>query len=178
MWFDDWESLLQIVIKAVVGFAALVFLLRLVGKRSVAKLNAFDLVLVFTVGSILATTILNTQTTLSEGLLALAMLVALQWLTAWLATRSQGFRSLIKSEPTLLAYDGKLLHDNMKRERIAEVELLAALRQQGIHDVADVKAVVLETEGEISVLKPQEGDPAASLRISGIDIPKGGEGRR
>lgn len=173
MWFDDWESLQQIVVKAVVGFAALVFLLRLVGKRAVAKLNAFDLVLVFTVGSILATTILNTQTTLSEGLLALAMLVLLQWATAWLSTRSSGFRSLIKSEPTLLAYDGEMLRDNMQRERIAEVELLAALRQQGIHDVADVKAVVLETEGDISVLRPDGGDPSSSLRISGIDIPKG-----
>lgn len=177
MWFDDWESLQQIIIKAVVGFAALVFLLRLVGKRSVTKLNAFDLVLVFTVGSILATTILNSQTTLSEGLLALAMLVGLQWLTAWLSTRSARFRSLIKSQPTLLAYDGQLLRDNMKRERVAEVELLAALRQQGVHDVADVKAVVLETEGEISVLKPDGGNPSGSLRISGIDIPKGGEGR-
>lgn len=171
MWFDDWESLQQIVVKAVVGFAALVFLLRLVGKRSVTKLNAFDLVLVFTVGSILATTILNTQTTISEGLLALCMLVGLQWGTAWLSTRSQRFRTLIKSQPTLLAYDGEMLHDNMKRERIAEVELLAALRQQGVHDVADVKAVVLETEGNISVLRPDGGDPSGSLRISGIDIP-------
>jgi len=171
MWFDDWDSLLQIAIKAIVGFAALVALLRVFGKRSIAKLNAFDLVLVFTVGSILATTILNSQTTISEGLLALLMLVLLQWATAWLSTRSQGFRSLIKSQPTLLAYDGKMLRDNMQRERIAEIELLAALRQQGIHDVADVKAAVLETEGDISVLKVDGGDPSASLRISGIDIP-------
>src|SRR5690606_31612730 len=178
MWFDDWDSLLQIAIKAIVGFAALVALLRVFGKRSIAKLNAFDLVLVFTVGSILATTILNTQTTISEGLLALAMLVGLQWLTAWLSTRSQGFRNLIKSQPTLLAYDGRLLRDNIRRERIAEVELLAALRQQGVHDVADVKAVVMETEGEISILKPEGGDPSASLRISGIDIPEVGEGRK
>lgn len=174
MWFDDWSSLLQIVVKATIGFAALVLLLRVAGKRAITKLNAFDLVLVFTVGSILATTILNTQTTISEGLLALALLVGLQWLTAWLSTRSSGFRALIKSEPTLLAYDGKLLLANLRRERIAEVEVQAALRQNGIHDLAGAKAVVLETEGEISVLKNDGGDPTASLGVSGIDVPEDG----
>lgn len=172
MWFDDWASLGQIIVKAVIGFAVLVALLRAAGKRSVTKLNAFDLVLVFTVGSILATTILNTNTTISEGVLALVMLVGLQWLTALLATRVPAFQSLIKSEPTLLAYDGQLLKKNMRRERIAEVEVQAALRQHGVHALSDAKAVVLETEGEISVLKKGHGDPASSLRISGIHLPE------
>ncbi|MCD7058738.1 DUF421 domain-containing protein [Pelagibacterium xiamenense] len=172
MWFDDWASLEQIVIKAVVGFASLVALLRIAGKRSIAKLNAFDLVLVFTVGSILATTILNTQTTISEGLLALGMLVGLQWLTAWLATRSAAFRGLIKSEPTLLVYEGKLLRANMRRERVADIEVQAALRQQGVHDISQVKAVVLETEGDITVLKASGGDDIPeTLRKSGISVP-------
>ncbi len=178
MWFDDWTSMGQIVIKAVIGFAALVFLLRIAGKRTIAKLNAFDLVLVFTVGSILATTILNTQTTISEGLLALGLLVGLQWLTAWLTTRSAGFRALIKSEPTLLAYEGKLLHANMRRERVAEVELQAALRQHGVHNIAETKAVVLETEGEISLLKAGDGDPSASLIASGVNVDAAKEGNK
>lgn len=177
MWFDDWASLGQILIKAVIGFAALVALFRVAGKRSIAKLNAFDLVLVFTVGSILATTILNTDTTISEGLLALVLLVGLQWLTAWLATRSGSFRTVIKSQPTLLAYDGEMLKANMKQERIAEVEVQSALRQHGIHDIKQVKAVILETEGEISVLATNDGDPTASLRISGIELPGEPEGQ-
>jgi len=175
MWFDDWQSLEQIAVKAIVGFAALVILLRIGGKRSVARLNAFDLVLVFTVGSILATTILNTRTTVSEGVLALVMLVGLEWLVAFFAARSARFRALIKSEPTLLVYDGTFQRRAMRRERIAEVEVLAALRQHGVHDVADVRAAVLETEGEISILRRDGGDPAASLEISGIDLP--GEAR-
>lgn len=172
MWFDDWSSLEQIAIKAVVGFVALVVLLRIAGKRSITKLNAFDLILVFTVGSILATTILNTQTTISEGLLALGMLVGLQWLTAFFATHSSRFRGLIKSEPTLLVYEGKLLHANMRRERVAEVEIQAALRQQGIQHISEVKAMVLETEGEISVLKGEGSDISETLKISGISIPE------
>lgn len=172
MWFDDWASLGQIIVKAVVGFGVLVVLLRIAGKRAITKLNAFDLVLVFTVGSILATTILNTQTTISEGALALIMLVGLQWLSAFFATRSAGFRALIKSEPTLLAYDGRMLKGNMRRERIAEVELQAALRSHGVHDLSETRAVVLETEGDISVLKKDGADPSAALRISGIDIPE------
>lgn len=171
MWFDDWASLVQIAVKSVIGFAAVVLLLRVAGKRSITKLNAFDLILIFTVGSILATTIINPDTTLSEGLWALALLVGLQWLTAWLSSRSVGFRTLIKSQPTLLVYDGEMLLENMKKERILEVEVQSALRQHGIHDIKNAKAVVLETEGKISVLAAKDGDDVTSLQIEGIDVP-------
>ena len=174
MWFDDWNSLEQIAAKSIIGFAVVVLLLRIAGNRSVAKLNAFDLVLVFTVGSILATTILNNGTTITEGGLALAMLVGLQWLTAWSATRWPGFRTLIKSQPVLLAYDGALLPDNMRRARVAEIEILATLRQHGVATLAEVQALVLESEGDISVLKRGSGDATAQLRQSGMNVPAGG----
>ena len=172
MWFDDWQSIGTIAVKAVIGYAALVLLLRASGKRTLAKLNAFDMVLVFTVGSILATMILNNQTSIAEGLIGLAMIVGLQFVTASLAVRSHFFRKIIKSDPTLLVYEGRLLHHSMARARVAEVEVLAAMREHGVHDLSDLKAVVLETEGTISVLERDGGDPARSLAISGIEIPQ------
>ena len=67
MWFDDWQSIGTIAVKAVIGYAALVLLLRASGKRTLAKFNAFDMVLVFTVGSILATMILTTRPASPRG---------------------------------------------------------------------------------------------------------------
>lgn len=172
MWFSDWASLGQIALKSVIGFAVLVALLRLAGKRSVATLNAFDLVVVFTVGSILSTMIMDPKTSMAGAILALALLIGLQWTTAFLVTRWIPFRKLMKSEPTLLVYGGQLLEQNMRRQRISEVEVYAAMRQQGVHDLEQVHAIVLETQGVISVLRQGEGELAASLQVSGVDIPE------
>lgn len=173
MWFDDWATLASIAVKTVIGFAGVVFLVRIGGKRLLAKLNAFDLVISFTVGSLLASMILSSQVAVAEGLLALVVLLSLVAATSFVASRSAGFRKLIKSEPTLLVYDGEMLTANMKAERIAEVEIAAILRNNGVHDLADVKAVVLETEGDFSVLTKDGNEKTGSLAISGIDIPHG-----
>lgn len=171
MWFDDWQTIFQIILKAAIGFAAIVALVRVSGKRTLAKFNAFDMVLVFTIGSVLATMILDNGTTVSEGLAALCAIVALQFATAFLTVRFGAVRRIVKSDPTLLVYDGEYLRDAMRKARVAEIEVLAALREQGVHDLAEVKAMVLETEGRVSVLKRGDGDPSRSLRISGIDLP-------
>lgn len=174
MWFDDWASLGSIAAKAFIGFVGLVFLVRIGGKRLLAKLNAFDLVISFSVGSILASMILSSQVAVVEGLLALVVLLALAAATSFFASRSHGFRMLIKSEPTLLVYEGEMLAANLKKERIAEVEIAAVLRENGVHELADVKAVVLETEGEFSVLMKDGGSTTGTLAISDIDIPSRG----
>lgn len=172
MWFDDWDSLIAIAAKAVIGFAGLVLLLRIGGKRLLVKLNAFDMVVTFTVGSLLATMIISSEVSVADGMVALAVLLGLAVATSFLAVRSAGFRGLIKSQPTLLVYDGEYLRGNMKRERIAEVEIAAVMRGHGVHDLSDVKAMVLETEGDISVLTRQGGESTGSLDISGIQVPK------
>ncbi len=171
MLFDDWQSLLSVLVKGVLGFVILVALLRVSGKRTLAKFNAFDLVVTFTIGSVLATIILSSQVSVAEGALALALIVVLQFTTSWLAVNSNTFRGLLKSQPTLLVYDGQLLRDNMKRERIAEVEVVAVMREQGVHDLSQVKAMVLETEGDVSVLLQNGDDPTAALKVSGISLP-------
>ena len=173
MWFDDWASLVTIAGKAVIGFAGLVLLLRVGGKRLLAKLNAFDMVVTFTVGSLLASMIISSEVSVADGMVALSVLLGLAVTTSFLSTRSAAFRHLIKSQPTLLVYDGEYLQANMKRERIAKVEIAAVMRSQGVHNLKDVKAMVLETEGDISVLTQGGDEPVGSLGISGIDVPGG-----
>ena len=80
-------------------------MLRLSGKRTLGKMNAFDLVVTVALGSTLATVILGKAVPLAEGLVALLMLICLQFANAWRSVRSHQFEQFIKSEPTLLVHD-------------------------------------------------------------------------
>ncbi len=95
---------------------------------------------------------------LLEGLAALALLILLQYAIAWLSVRSDRFQSLIKSEPTLVYHRGRFLDAPMRRERLTREELLAAIRSSGTADLDQVGAVVLETDGSISVLEAVKGE--------------------
>jgi uncharacterized membrane protein YcaP (DUF421 family) len=106
MIFDSVGGLIRILVVAIVAYAALVTFLRISGKRTLPKMNAFDLVVTVALGSTLATVILSKDVALAEGLLALALLIALQWVVAWGSTRSQRVSELVKSEPQILYHRG------------------------------------------------------------------------
>lgn len=152
MIFDSWAGLGRVLLVGVLAYAALIVILRLSGKRTLTKLNAFDLVVTVALGSTLATIILSKDVALLEGVLALALLVALQALITWLSVRSPRFRSLVKSEPSLLLRDGAFLDRAMRENRITREEILAALRAGGHAAPDGISAVILETDGSISVL--------------------------
>ena len=116
------------------------------------KLNAFDLVVTVALGSTLATVLLNNSVALAEGVLAMGLLIALQFLITWTSVRSPRFENLVKSEPTLLLHKGRFLDRALRSQRVTRDEVLSVLRSQGENDVACVAAVVLETDGTMSVV--------------------------
>ncbi|PXA94709.1 DUF421 domain-containing protein [Nostoc sp. 3335mG] len=153
MIFDNLQGLVRVMVISTLAYASLVFVLRLAGKRALAKLNAFDLVVTVALGSTLATVLLTKDVAFLEGLLAFAMLALLQWLVARLSIASSRFRSLVRSTPRLLVEDGRLLDQAMRHERVTKGEIEAAIRSSGLSRIEDVGAVVLETDGSLSVLK-------------------------
>ena len=157
MLFDTWMAIARVLLVSVGAYAALVLVLRLAGKRSLAKLNAFDLVVTVALGSTLATVLLSKDVALAEGVLAFAMLAALQWAVARGSIRWRWFNRLVRSEPRLLLEDGRMLEDAMKAERVTSGELEQALRNGGIGRIEEAAAVVLETDGSMSVIR-KEGD--------------------
>ncbi|HVM69540.1 MAG TPA: YetF domain-containing protein [Gaiellaceae bacterium] len=165
-WIGDWSAFLGVLVKAPVAYVALIVFLRISGKRSLAQLNLFDWVVTVALGSTVATMVLSPSVSLAEGTLALAVLLALQWAVAWTQTRSRAFGRLIRSEPTLLAHDGRLLHDRMRAERVNEQDVLQALRQSGHARLEEVRAVVLETNGSLSVLTD------AGSALEPVDVPE------
>jgi len=161
-WFDSWSSLLRVFVTGVVTYAVLLGFLRLFGKRSLAKLNAFDLVVTVALGSALANVLLSKETAITDGLLAIGLLLLLQYVVAWLSISSPRFRRAVKNQPAMLFYDGEFLNDQLRTERVTRDEVLSAVRSQGVEDLAHLRAVVLETDGSLSVIRASGPAPAHS----------------
>jgi uncharacterized membrane protein YcaP (DUF421 family) len=165
IFFNDWQSLLRILIVSVTAYAALIFILRISGKRTLSKMNAFDLIVTIALGSTLASVILSKDVSLSEGVLALALLVFLQFIITYLSSRNKQLSQLIKANPTLIAYKGELLRQNMLSERIVEDEVFAVLREKGFSSLQEADAIVLETDGSMSVIKQIKNPDAPTFKV-------------
>lgn len=162
MWFDTWKDITSILVITVASYATLVLILRVSGKRTLAKLNAFDLVVTVALGSTLATILLNTSVSWSEGAVALGSLAALQFLVAVLTMRIPKVRDVVTSQPTVLVRDGQYLDEAMRRQRVGPSEIRQAVRATGFGDLAKVAAVVLESDGTLSVIQTSQlGDGSA-----------------
>ena len=102
MFFAGWEGLARTLIVGVLAYVALVAFLRLSGKRTLSKMNAFDLVVTVALGSTLATVLLNKGVALAEGALAFALLIGLQFAVTWSSVRARWVRQLVTGEPRML----------------------------------------------------------------------------
>jgi uncharacterized membrane protein YcaP (DUF421 family) len=163
IFIDRWADVGRTVVVGVLAYIALVVLLRVSGKRTLSKMNAFDLIVTVALGSTLATILLSKDVALAEGLAAFATLIGLQYVVAWLSVRSEAVNRLVKSEPTLLVYRGQLLHGALRRQRVTEGEVLAAVRSEGLGSLEDVEAVVLETDASFSVVSSAGRQPESAL---------------
>ena len=162
-WFTSWSSLARIAVFSVLGYALLIALVRLYGKRTISKRNPSDFVVTVAIGSVLANWVMQSPVSLADGVFAIALWVTMQHVLEWVTTRSQSVRRLTEGRPTLLVYEGKPLPDNMRSENINESELLLSLRRSGYTAFDEVGAVVLEMDGTVTVL-PNRGRPPEMLR--------------
>lgn len=174
MFFDSWSSLGRTALAGVIAYAALVVFLRISGKRTLAKLNAFDFVVTIAIGSTLASVLTSKSLALADGIVALGLLIALQYVVASLIMHSDAFRRLVKSRPTAVFTKGEYDESAMHKQRVTRDEILMAIRRAGIHDLDEVYMVVLETDGSINVLQFPEQKPQ---RSSAEDV-TGGPGER
>lgn len=159
MFFGTWAALGRVLVIGPLAYVGLVLLLRISGKRTLTKLNAFDLVVTVALGSTLATVLLSKSVSLAEGILALALLIALQYIITWSSVRSERVQQLVKAEPTLLLHRGRFLNEALRAQRVTHEELLAVLRTHGVAEPDGVAAIVLETDGSFSILSdgPEPG---------------------
>jgi uncharacterized membrane protein YcaP (DUF421 family) len=150
--FDDWQGIVRVFVVGTLAYAAIVIALRASGKRTLSKMNAFDLIVTVALGSTLAMTMLSKNTALAEGITAMLLLILLQLVVTWLSVRSQRFQSLVKAQPALLVRDGRMILSAMLAERVTSEEILAAVRGSGNSQLEENCSVVLETDGSLSVV--------------------------
>lgn len=153
------ETAATVVVSTVCIYLAFIVLVRLVGPRSLSGVSSFDFACVVAFGAVLGRTVLLTDPTLMIGLVALASFFAMQGLLGVLR-QSRRLDRWINRPPTMLVDEGVLLHDNMRRAHIVDDEVRYALRRHGARSLQDVRCVVLERNGSLTVILSDDGlDP-------------------
>lgn len=161
MLTDSLDTLSRTALNGLFAYVGLIVVLRISGKRTLASLNAFDFVVTVALGSTLATILLSTDVSVAQGLVAFVILIGLQYVVAWCSVRSQVVREGVRSSPVALVVHGQYRHDAMDAVRVTESEVAQALRRTGRGTLADVAAVVMETDGGLSIVSG--GDDLSAL---------------
>lgn len=169
MFFENWDNLWRVIVVGSLAYASLIVLLRISGNRTLSKMNSFDLVITVALGSTFSSILINQDVTLSQGLVAIGLLIGLQYLITWISVRSDWFSKTVKTEPTLLLREGRFLQAALSKVRVTEDEVRSAVRQNGWGGLEEIDAVIMETDGSLSVIgKPSAGSMTALHRVRGF----------
>lgn len=160
------DIVLRGVILSSIAVFWIVLLVRVVGLRAFSKMTAFDFVVTVSIGSLLAGASQSTSwLAFFQTIIAIGTLLGIQYMIAALRKTSKQFDASIQNCPVLLMEDGKIIHEALEATRVSRDDLIAKLREANTLDFADVRAVVLETTGDISVLK---GDALQDRLLTGV----------
>ncbi len=169
LFFDSWEGLLRAFIATVLAYITLLVMIRISGKRTLSKMNAYDFIVTIALGSCLASTALNRSVALAEGMLVYFTLIVLQAVITWIAMRSSRIKRIVSGSPTLLLYKGEFIDHAMKTQRITTEEIYVAARRQGIEELSNVDVIILETTGDFTIMKNLQHQKPGTLR--NVDLP-------
>jgi len=158
LWLPE-IALGEKILRSVVIYVFILLAFRFTGKRQVGQLTPFDLVVLLIISNVVQNAVIGPDNSLGGGLLGAVVILALNWLVVELTFRSKRLRRLLEAEPTLLVHNGRILHDNLRRERLTLDDLHAALRRAGVADLGHVRVAVLEENGGISVIPRAAGGP-------------------
>ncbi|HZT06719.1 MAG TPA: YetF domain-containing protein [Chloroflexota bacterium] len=163
----DPADLLAIIVRTAVVYVALLFLLRLAGKRELGQMTPFDLVVLLIISNAVQNAMVGPDTSLTGGLVAAIVLVVVNGAVNRLFVRYGWLGRGVLGTPTLLVNDGALIPEHLRREGLAESEVLQALREHGVESVEQVKMAVLEVDGTISVVPADARSSRTRRRVRG-----------
>jgi uncharacterized membrane protein YcaP (DUF421 family) len=146
------------VIRSAAVYLFLLVAFRLAGKRQLGQMTAFDLVVLLVISNVVQNALIGNDNSLGGGLLGATVILLLNAVVAWLTFRYKRVERLVEQMPTVLVRHGRILRENLRRERLSLPELRAALRREGVVSLRDVRYALLEEDGHLSVIA---GRPAA-----------------
>lgn len=169
MLFDEWESIVRLLVFGTTAYVCIIVMLRLSGSRTLAKMHAYDLVVTIAFGSVLSSIMLDSSVSLSTGIVALLLLVVLQYMVAKMAVLFPSWSRLVTCQPVLLAWNGQEITSAMTAQRVTSDDLRAALRQRGYASLDQVSAVVIEADGSLSII--DSAKPRAPHELGNMQLP-------
>lgn len=150
---------LEIIVRGTATYWFLFGLFRFLFRRNVGSLGIADVLLLVLIADASQNAMAGSYDTVLEGWLLVAVIAGWAYLVDWAAFHFQVIGRWAEPPPLELMRDGRMLRRNMRRELVTEDELRAQLRAQGIEDFADVRRAVMESDGEISVIRREPGGP-------------------
>lgn len=150
---------MEIVWRAVVIYFFLWFVTRVVGKRELGQMSAFELVLLVTMGDLIQQGVTQEDYSVTGAVLAVGTFALLIVLFSWVSWRFPRTRRALEGLPVVVVQDGRMLDQAMRHERLSDTELLEGLREQGIDDLAKVRVGVLEPDGKLSFFTAEDHQP-------------------
>ncbi len=144
---------MDIVLRAIVLYAFVVFVMRVIGRRELSSMTPFDLVLLIVLGDAIQQGLTQDDYSVTGAILAVATVATLQVFTSYVSYRSKKARTVLEGEPIVLIDHGQIVERNLKRERMTEDEVAEEMRQQQIASLDDVDWAIIEANGAISFIK-------------------------
>jgi len=172
-FFDGWAHLLRSALTAAGIYIVIVAAIRIFGEKALAKMSGYDMIVTVALGSLVAALPLTTSVSLTDAIAAAVTFLGLQQLTRYLQARFRRVHTLVRERPRLLLWNGRLLQDRMLESDISADEVRAAVRRSGFLSLKQVRAAILENDGEWSVI-PQSSTPDMSA-MEGLLIPDSNE---
>lgn len=151
---------MEIVWRAVAIYFFLWFITRVIGKRELGQMSAFELVLLVTMGDLIQQGVTQEDFSVTGAMLAVGTFALLIVFFSYVSWRFRGTRRALEGMPVVVVKDGRMLEKAMRYERLSDTELMEGLREQGIDDVSKVSVGVLEPDGKLSFFTEQDHDPA------------------
>jgi uncharacterized membrane protein YcaP (DUF421 family) len=155
-FFMEGSDVVAIVLSAILVYGVLIGLTRLSGLRSFSQMSGFDFSMTVAIGSVIANGIVSRDPPALQAILALGLIFAMRFVISYLRARFGWMSRIVDNQPVMLIENGQILHRNLVRTRMSEHDLRAKLRHANVFDLKAVRAAVLETGGDISVLRGEE----------------------
>jgi uncharacterized membrane protein YcaP (DUF421 family) len=155
VWMPD-IPILEKILRSLVVYLFLLVAFRLIGKRQVAQMTPFDLIVLLMISNVLQNAMIGPDNSVTGGLIGATTVLAANWIVGRMAFSSPRMERAIEGVPTLLVHHGHLIEANLRRESFSHEDLLSNLRSQGVFDIKEVRAAILEPSGKLSVLRYEE----------------------
>lgn len=151
----------EFVLRAVVVYVVLLAMIRMSGKRTMGQFTAFDMLLIVLLGNAVQNALLGRDTSMTGGLLLAATLISLNWLVGFATARNKHAERLLEGAPVVLARNGHVYREVLKRELVSRDDFAKAMRESGCSDVSLVRLALLETNGQITIMQRERDKDGA-----------------